>query len=355
MQQRAARWLQVLIYSAAAVGGVWLAVRFVLPWTAPFILAFTAAALLETPVRALARRGWRRGAAAGLLTLAVLGLIVALAVMLTLRAVETVTEFTLRAPELMQALSNNLGRLEGRIFEYLSNAPESVAEYLRVALDTLGESFYELPGRISEWLIDLLARAAQSTPDIVLFVVTAGIGTYFISASFPRITAFLASQLPESFRRRWDGVGQDLKTSFGGMLRAQFILMLITFFELLLFFMLLRVKEAAGLAAVTALVDALPVFGTGIVLVPWGIYSLLLGDICRGATLFICWGTVNLVRSCVQAKLLGDQIGLDPIASLLAIYMGFKVCGVWGMLIFPMLFALIIQLNDRGVISLWKS
>lgn len=355
MQQRAARWLQALIYSAAAVGGVWLAVRFILPWTAPFILAFAVAALLETPVRALVRHKWRRGAAAAVLSLSVLALLVALTVGLTLRGVEAVTDFTAQVPKLMGALSHNLARLEGRLFEYLSSAPESVAEYLRMALDALGASFYELPGMLSEWLIDFLARAAQSTPDIVLFAVTAGIGTYFISASYPRITAFLASQLPESFRRRWDGVGHDLKASFGGMLRTQLILMLITFFELLLFFLMMRVKEAAGLAALTALIDALPVFGTGIVLIPWGLYSLMLGDVYRGVMLFICWGTINLVRSCVQAKLLGDQIGLDPIASLLAIYVGWQVCGVWGMLIFPVLFVLIIQLNERGVISLWKS
>ena len=68
MQQKAAKWLQALIYSAAAVGGVWLAVRFLLPWTAPFLLAFSAAALFEPVVRALMRHGWRRGAAAGVLT-----------------------------------------------------------------------------------------------------------------------------------------------------------------------------------------------------------------------------------------------------------------------------------------------
>ena len=131
--------------------------------------------------------------------------------------------------------------------------------------------------------------------------------------------------------------------------------MLMTFFELLICFLLLRVKGAAGLAAVTALIDALPVFGTGVVLVPWALYSLLLGNFRRGAALLICWGVVNLVRSCAQAKLLGDQIGLDPLASLLAVYMGWQICGVGGMILFPILFVTLRQLNDRGVIRLWKS
>lgn len=355
VQQRAAKWLQALIYSAAAVGGVWLAVRFLLPWTAPFLLAFSVAALLEIPVRSLIRHGWKRSAASAVLTLAVLGLLIYLAVELTVKGVEAATGFAGEVPALMQSLGQNLRVFEGRVFEYISSAPEGVAEYLRVALDSVGDSFYELPGVLSQWALDLVGRAAQSTPDTLLFIVTAGIGTYFISASFPRITAFVAAQLPDGFRARLEGVGQNLKASFGGFIRAQLILMLMTFFELLLFFLLLRVKGAVGIAAVTALIDALPVFGTGVVLVPWGLYSVLLGDIRRGVMLLVCWGTVNLVRSCTQAKLLGDQIGLDPIASLLAIYVGWRVWGVWGMLLFPILFVTLQQLNDRGVIHLWKS
>ena len=75
MQQRAARWLAALVYCAALVGGAWLAVRFVLPWTAPFLLAFAVAAVLEFPVRALVRRGWKRSLASAVLTLAVLCLL----------------------------------------------------------------------------------------------------------------------------------------------------------------------------------------------------------------------------------------------------------------------------------------
>ena len=114
-------------------------------------------------------------------------------------------------------------------------------------------------------------------------------------------------------------------------------------------------RGALGIAAVTALIDALPVFGTGVVLVPWAIFCLLLGNTGRAIGLIICWAFVNLVRSCTQAKLLGDQIGLDPIASLAAIYVGWRVCGVWGMLLFPILLVTVQQLNDRGVIRLWKS
>jgi predicted PurR-regulated permease PerM len=149
-------------------------------------------------------------------------------------------------------------------------------------------------------------------------------------------------------------MGEDLKGSLGGWLRAQLILMSITFFELLAAFLLLKIPSPAAIAALTAVVDALPLFGTGVMLVPWAVCCLLLGQSARGLGLLISWGGVSLVRSCIEAKLLGDQIGLHPLASLMAMYVGWRIWSVWGMLLFPMLLVTARQLNDRGVVRLWK-
>ena len=130
--------------------------------------------------------------------------------------------------------------------------------------------------------------------------------------------------------------------------------MAMSFVLLLIAFLLLDVENSVLIAALTALVDALPVFGTGIVLVPWALYGLLMGSTFRGIGLIISWLVVSLVRNCAQAKLLGDQIGLDPLASLLAIYVGWQVLNIWGMLLFPLLLVTLQQLNDKGIIKLWN-
>lgn len=355
MRQRALRCFSALLYAGAAVGGLWLTARFLLPWTAPFLLALALAACMEPAVRALTRRGWRRGLASGMLSLALLALAVWGLFALAEKGLTALTDFARRAPELMAEAGRRLESLETRLFAYAAQTPEGVAAYLEPALASLLSAAYQLPGRLSQWALDAVGRAAQAGPDALLFTVTAGLGTYFTSASFPRVTAFLTAQLPRELRRRLEGLGRDLKSSFGGFLRAQLILMAMTFFELLLAFLLLRVPGAPGLALLTALVDALPVFGTGTVLVPWALYCLLLGSYGRGAGLLLTWALVNLVRSCAQAKLLGDQIGLDPLASLLAIYVGWRVWGVWGMLLFPLLLVTLQQLNDKGVVRLWKT
>lgn len=354
MHQRLIKILTALAWGLGAVGLIWLTARFLLPWTAPFLLAYAVAALLEIPLRFLLRHGWRRAPAAGLLTITVLALIGWAAARLSWRGITAITGFAKQAPMLMASVGQGLERLQERAMVYISAAPEGVAQYMLAALEALGEALYGLPVLLSQWALDALTAMAQASPDILLFLVTAGIGTYFISASYPQTTAFILAQLPEGFRSRLEGLGRDMKGSFGGFFRAQAILMLMTFFQLLLAFWLLEVKSPATVAAVTALIDALPVFGTGIVLVPWAAYCLLLGDTGRGLGLLICWVLVNLVRSCAQAKLMGDQIGLNPLASLLAVYVGWRVWGVWGMLSFPVLLVTLQQLNDKGVIRLWK-
>lgn len=352
--RQAERWLTRLIVLASAVGGAWLFARFLLPWAAPFLLAFAVAALMEPPVRLLVRHGWRRSAAAGLMSLGALGLLVWGVSALAGRAIAAVSDFAGEMPALMTGLAQGLDGLEERLLHMIDEAPEEVADTLRLALEAAGRSLYALPGQLSQWVLGAARHLAARSPDVLLFTVTAGIGSYFCSASFPRVLAFLSAQVPEDLRRKLDGLGTDLKGSFGGWLRAQGILMGITFFELLLAFWLLGVRRAAAVAAVTALVDALPLFGTGAILAPWALYSLLLGQTGRGLGLLGAWAAVSLVRSCLEAKLLGDQIGLDPLASLAALYVGWRVCGVWGMLLFPVLLVTLRQLNDKGVLRLWK-
>ena len=200
--------------------------------------------------------------AAGLVTLAVLAAAAGAVYALASKGMDMLTDFARQVPELVASAEQTLARLEARMLEYIAAAPQGVSGYLESALDSLGESLYKLPAALSQWGLELVARTAQASPDTLLFAVTAGIGTYFASASYPQLTAFLAAQIPAGLRRRFSGFGGNLKGSFGGWLRAQLILMLMTFFELLIGFLLLRVRGAPVIAAVTALVDALPVFGT---------------------------------------------------------------------------------------------
>lgn len=354
MDRQFLNYLSVFFRAAAGSGMIWLALRFFIPWTAPIIVAFIIAAMLEPAIRRMVQAGWRRKYASAVLSLAVLAFLSFIIVFIASRALSSLSDILRDIPELMASALETLRQLHSALLEYTKSAPESVRQYVEYTADAIENSVYNIPAKLSGQAMSTVAAAVQATPDVLLFTVTAGIGSYFVSASYPNITAFIRRQFNEDTRRRADVLKSDLTVSFGGFMRAQLMLMCITFFELALLFFLLKIKSAVIIAALTAFVDALPVFGVGTVLIPWAGWCLLSGDYVRAVCLASAWGVISVVRSCIQAKLVGDQIGLDPVVSLLAIYTGWRIAGVFGMLIFPLIFVTVQQLNARGVIKLWK-
>ena len=347
------RCLEWLVGAAALVGGAWLALRFVLPGLAPFLLAYLLAALTEPAVRALERLHISRTAAAALVTLALLALLLFFSARLLGRGLAALYDLAAELPGLMGALEQRLSALEQWMLG-LTRESQGGSEILKLAMDALGRTLTGIPAGLSRRLLDAAAAAAQRSPDALLFLITAGLGSFFLSAAFPRVKAFLLAQLPPPWLRQLEQLSRDLKQSCGGWLRAQLLLMLITFVELLAALLLLRVPRALLIAALTAIVDALPVFGVGLVLLPWAAVALLRGELRLGIGLAIAFACISLMRELLQAKLLGDQIGLDPLSSLLAVYVGWKLCGVLGLLLFPILLVTLRQLNDRGLLRLWK-
>lgn len=346
MNDRAQKYVYGIVCAAAGVAGLYLAGKFLLPWAAPLITALLLAAFLERAVRRMCAHGWSRHAAAGCLTLALTAGLIALAVFTVSRGMNFLMTFTGELKGLVAAAAEGLERLEG-FFAGMTGSPARRDGAALASVTELGE-------KLSSGLLSLAGRIAQSGPDVLLFAVTAGIGTYFLSSEYPKVTAFLRLQLPDGLRRRFEGMGGELRASLGGWLRAQLIMMGLTFAELTAALSLLHVRGALTVSVVTALIDALPVFGTGAVLLPWAAYCFVAGDPGRGAGLAVTWAIVSLLRSCMQAKLLGDQIGLDPAVSLFAMYVGYKVWSVAGMLTFPILAVLLCRLNERGVVRLWR-
>ena len=233
-----------LVYIAAAIAAVWLFVRCLLPWTAPLIVAFAMAALMEAPVKFLMRYRWKRGAAAAVITLAVLGVIVFLTAKLASLGIQTAANFAKDVPQLMENVSRLAESVSGRVERFASSAPESVREYIAAAVESFGKVIYTLPELVSRKALDILTKAAAGSPTIFLFLVTAGIGTYFFSASFPETPAFIGAQLPRQTVERLLSVRENLKKSFGGFMKAQLILMAMTFFQLVIAFMLLKIRDA---------------------------------------------------------------------------------------------------------------
>ncbi len=404
-ENRHLRFLLRLLYAALALAGLWLALRFLLPWLLPFLLAFSLAALLEPAVRLLMERLHlpRRGAAAlctAALTAAVLGglalvvwrvgyelslLLGRLSLLLgrlptLLAGLPTLADglerwayrFLIALPVQFQTLARDAleGLLEqgialpNRFYDALAGAVTGLASALPAAalflfttvLATyftsagLLEQGIALPNRFYDALAGAVTGLASALPAAALFLFTTVLATYFTSAGRPALLDGLRRRLPPPWRTRLGRVAGGLREALGGWLKAQGLLMLITFGELAAGFLLLRVELSLLLAGLVALVDALPVFGTGTVLLPWAVLALLGGDVRMSVGLLVLYSVISLVRSLLEPRLVGARVGLPPLAALVCMYVGFQALGVLGMLLAPLAAVLARQLWDSGLL-----
>ena len=146
----------------------------------------------------------------------------------------------------------------------------------------------------------------------------------------------------------------NLLSTLSKWFKAQCILLGVTFAELLAGLLLIRQPYALLLAAAIALIDALPVFGTGTVLLPWAAVCLLLQHTPKAFSLVAIYAVITLVRSFLEPKVMAAQVDLPPLAALMAMYIGFCTFGVGGMIFFPLALLFLKQLHDAGYLRLWK-
>lgn len=343
-----------LLWWAAVAGVGWLALRYALVWLLPFLLALGAAALLEPLIEAARRRlRLRRGFTAAVLTLVLVGGVLSVLIVLAVQVVEQAVALVSSLPELLAALPDTLASLERRLESFCAACPEGVGRAARGLLASFPEEAARLAGQVSSAVLQEAGRAMGALPQILLACGTTVLAVFFTLSAYPEVMGFFRRQLGSELDRA-RGVKASVFATLGKWLKAECILLAVTFCQLLVGLLLIRQEYALLLAALIALIDALPVFGTGTVLVPWAAVECLLGNVPKGIALLALFAVISVVRSVLEPKLVAAQAGLPPLASLAAMYVGFCAAGVAGMVLAPVLLLLVKQLRDGGYIQLWR-
>ena len=338
-----------------AVISAWLLFAYALPWLLPFIFAMLTARLLEPILLYLKRRfRFRRGFSAAICTILVVSCVITAVALVAGGAIAKLIELARELPSYFSNLPNLADSLQNRLQNLIMSSSPEMRGLVEGALGGIMRQANELPGLISSRMINFLTSCASCMPKVIMFVVTYAVGTFFISASYESVMKFIVRQFPEHLQGKIRGMKSDVFGTLGKWARAELILMAVTFAELLGAFMLLRIKSPLPAALLVAVIDALPVFGTGLVLLPWAVLLFIGGNFARGALIAVIWGVITLVRSFLEPKLLGDNVGMHPAATLLAIYAGYCVAGGKGMIFFPFILIILKQFNDKGYLKLWK-
>ncbi len=335
---------QKFLILSGIILGVYLGIRYFLPLALPFLLGAGLAAAAE-PLVSFCEKRLRipRGGAAGLGVSATLLLTAAAVVLLAALLVRELTVLAGVVPDLEQTVRDGLSLLEQWLLGLVNRTPEGIRGILSRSLTGLFSDSTGFVDRAGRWALNLASAVLVRLPDSALGLGTCILASYMISAQLPRLRRLLREKIPHAWRERYLPVLSRMKRAVLGWLRAQLRLAGVTFVLVLAGFLLLRISYAPLWALITALVDAVPLLGTGTLLIPWSLVCLLQGDHIRCVALLGIYAAAAVTRSVLEPRLVGKQLGLNPLFTLAMLYLGFRLWGIGGMILSPVLAVAAVQ------------
>ncbi|GAA5346863.1 sporulation integral membrane protein YtvI [Planifilum fimeticola] len=370
MNISSSQWIGILIRLGLLVligVAAYYALSFALPLLYPFLIGWLIAMAIEPAVRFLERRlRLPRWAGVSLMLIIVLAVVSSLLVLL-------ITQVVVELTRLAEFLPSNLDRFNQYLLDvfldedtgisqlihnvqtYLQNNPEHQKEIVSSIRENLGI----ITQKGTEMITDIIAGIGSfltDLPYIVAVIVIIFLAALFIGLDWPRMRATINRVLPERVRRTGGIVLKDIRVSLFGFVRAQLTLITITAILVLVGLWILGVKYALTVAIIVGVVDLLPYLGVGAVLVPWSAYSYFFGgDTKLAVGLLILYGVLLVVRQSLEAKLVSSNVGLDPLTTLIALFVGLNLFGFIGLIIGPVSVVIMIALYRAHVFrDLWR-
>lgn len=324
---------------------LWLGGKFLLPLLFPFLLG-TLLALAAEPVVGLGvrRLRLRRGLSAGIgvsLTLLFLAGITLLLGALAVRELGTL------ADRISPVIHDSAHILETTLTNLAQKAPEPVGPMLSNSVHQFFTDGSALTDQAVAQVPGLLSGILGKLPGSAMSIGTGILSGYFISARLPKLRAWVGAHLPKTWHEKTLPALRHLRAALGKWLAAQGKLMVVTYCIVAVGLLLLGIPYAFAWAILAAAVDAIPLLGTGVVLLPWALTKLLQGDLFTAAGLLCIYIAAVVTRTVLEPRFYGKHLGLDPLVMLVFLYFGYRLWGFLGIVISPLLAATTKALTEK--------
>lgn len=326
--------------------------RFLFKPTLPFSTAFFFAYIARKPILFLEKR-WHLPRLAAVLTVTLTGLAVVflLGRFITVRVSEEL--YTLLAGIDAGEPKAFIASFGTSVVSRLERLSPALADLVSPRLQNLLNNFDRSLDGLIEKLLPVLAESAlslmRSFPRLFLFFGTFVLAFFYLSCDYEKITDFVHRRLSSAHNRALHEVKEQIFEVILSVLRAYTLLFLLTFSELTVGFLILKLPYALLAALLTAIVDILPVLGAGTVLIPWSLSEFFMRNTKMGLCLLALYGIMTIIRQAAEPKLLSRAVGMHPLATLAALYIGAKLCGFIGLVLFPIAAVILKNLSKRGL------
>ncbi|MDF2610449.1 MAG: putative rane protein [Lachnospiraceae bacterium] len=339
-------------YIIVILGIIYISIKYFLPTLMPFVIGLFIAALLKPVIDFISKHLHINRAVVSILLLlifySILGLLTAfLGVKLVYFIRDLVFQLTDVYQSLIQPTLEDLARDLPLMYPDLE-------VYLEESISSISNSIISFISKASTVAVSTATGFAGQIPNFLIRFIFTIVSSFFFTIDFHKITGFILRQYPTEKREMIITIKDNVIGTIGKFLRAYATLISITFIELSIGFSILHISNPFLLGAVVAIVDVLPILGTGAVLLPWAVIAFVFGMNELGIGLLILYIVITVVRQTLEPRVVGQQIGLHPVVTLICIFVGAQLLGVVGLFMLPVTATILKKMNDEGTIHLFK-
>lgn len=337
----------ILFYSDI-IGAFFYVLRLLAPFIIAFILSLAADPLAE---KLHSKFKLPRSLTAILVIILLVGIVGGALTGLIWKLISEVKSIYTQIPEIYQSASQTLDNINSSMSEMYKILPDDIA----AAFDSIGERLQSgLSNLIKDNYKPVVMGAgnfAKSLPSVFIGIIVFILSSYFMISSPTPIKDTVKRFIPKKMANGITILSEQIKRYLGGYVKAQLIIMSIAFVILFIGMTILKIPYAMLIALGIAFFDALPFFGSGAILIPWAVIAFITSDIQRGIGMIIIYLSVIFTRQMIEPKIVSSNIGVNPLLTLMSMYIGYKVFSIGGMILGPIILMLIISLYKAGAFN----
>lgn len=319
----------------------------------PLLLAFFTALALEPLVR-LVKKGLKtegRVAPVTAVFVIYIGVIGTIGYFAVTKVVNEAIRFLTRMPYYSAAAIYYTEEALENLYIAVADWPEPVIKGIMEQIDYYLD--IQHVQSITHGIIDQIPGWAQALPNIILLTIIYMIALYMMSLDLPRLKERFYKLFTEENEEKVRFMANRLGKVFVGFFKAQFLVSIVIFIVSYIGLLLISPSNALLMAFIIWIIDFIPIIGSIVILAPWAIFSFIVADTVMGVKLIILAAVLLTLRRSLEPMIMGDQIGLSALSTLIAIYLGLYFFGIVGLIAGPLVLIAIKSAKEAGLIK-WE-
>ena len=344
------------IYVTIILFLIFMVIKYGLGLITPFILAFLIAYIIKRPARFISKKiKIPYKFVAFLLVLIFYSTVGLLISIVGIKLVSKVLELIYSLPSLYYL------KIEPFLVLTFDNIEEIVLHMDPALVSTLNDIFTQVTKTLGQLISNISMKAvsfisgyASSLPGLFIKILLMIISTFFIAIDYDVLTGFVYRQFSTKMKNLIISIKEYVVGTLFVCIRSYALIMCITFIELSIGLSILKIENSILIAFVISIFDILPVLGTGGVMIPWTIITAIQRNVPLAISLLIVYIVITIIRNIIEPKIVGSQLGLHPVVTLISMFVGAQLFGVIGLFGFPITLSLLHHLNDTGAVKLFK-